>query len=469
MVAQQATLNDSSPVTAHPRKSFSAGACWAAMGKAATAVLTVVSMGLLSRVLNPVDMAAYVLALSIVAFGSPVGALGLNMSILRFVAQALGRNQATNISAMIRTVLGAVIVGSALVAGVFFGVSGWLCGSVFQSAALASIAGPLAGWMMLQSVNLVVAEAFRGFHDIRSASTFGGLLHAFLFCLAATVLVLFDSIELAAVLYLAVACSLLNLLAALAFLYLRVAQSAGPAAGSGCGLQRPSLGSILAESLPLMGTAVASLAMTQTDLWVVAAYCPQRDVAVYGAVARVMAVITMPLVIANAVIPPMIAGLHSQGRRQDIEAVLRCSANLAAIPTAIAMLLVASCGGWMLEMLFGPAYRHGATMLLILSLGQTVVVWGGSAGWLLIMTGHARLTLGIAITALVVLYVFASLAASQFGATGVALVSAVIASANKIVLVAVARLRLGIWSHCSLGGAVQLLRTFRPGLQDAAR
>ena len=67
------------------------GGLWAFGGKAAMAPTGLASNVLLARLLSPQDLSAYFLAFSVVSFGAVLGSLGLGQTVVRLVAESLGR------------------------------------------------------------------------------------------------------------------------------------------------------------------------------------------------------------------------------------------------------------------------------------------------------------------------------------------------------------------------------------------
>lgn len=441
-----------------PQPRVTAGGWWATFGKGSAAALSVVAMAMLARVLSAADFSAYVLAFSIVAFGAPIGALGVNFHVIRMIAESIAQDNWLGALSAIRMTFAISAAGALAGGAIFYCTAGWLCGTLLHSPILADVAGWVACWIAIQSVNLVLAETYRGLRDIRSATIFGGLLYSVAFGGAAVGFLSMPSVTLHVVMYCAVGGALLNLVLGLALLVRRLFRENNKPAPI------PSkvyyVKSVLAESLPMMITSVGGLAMTQADLWIVASHCSDREVAIYGAVGRLMMVVTMPLLIVNSVVPPMIAGLYTQGRRNELERVLRVSATLAGIPAIAGLIFMATCSHWFLGILFGQQYSEGAAILTLLCAGQAIFVWGGSAGWVLLMTGHSRLALVAQYSAFVLLLAAGFWAAPRYGAIGVAASSAAAAALCKVALVMIVLWKVRVWSSMCIP---------RPGLMQPSQ
>ena len=111
-------------------------------------------------------------------------------------------------------------------------------------------------------------------------------------------------------------------------------------------------------SLPLLLIQLLVFVTAQSDLWIAGIFCPHDQLAQYGAARRLTLLVAMPMQIASMTVLATIAELHAQGRRAELERLLRHTASLAAIPSLGALLLLIVCGGPALTLLFGPFYAQ---------------------------------------------------------------------------------------------------------------
>ena len=145
---------------------------------------------------------------------------------------------------------------------------------------------------------------------------------------------------------------------------------------------------VLNISWPLWLTSLGFLALSQSDLWIIGIFLPQDDVAVYGATLRLVALVTIPLLIVNSVVPPIIAEMYTKGEKKELERILRSASTIAIVPALIIFVTFALFGKFILGTIYGKYYSEGAYVLSILSLGQLVNVAVGSCGMVLMMTGY---------------------------------------------------------------------------------
>lgn len=96
--------------------------------------------------------------------------------------------------------------------------------------------------------------------------------------------------------------------------------------------------------------------------------------------------------------------------------------------------------------LFGPEFEVGASVLVILALGQFVNVSTGSVGFVLIMTGRERMARNNAAVAAGVNIVLQVLLIPRFGAVGAAIATAVSVALLNLTAAYLVHRSLGIWT-----------------------
>jgi O-antigen/teichoic acid export membrane protein len=216
---------------------------------------------------------------------------------------------------------------------------------------------------------------------------------------------------------------------------------------------------------PLLITNVVLLAVTQADLWIMGAFRSQHEVAVYGAAARVVLLVAIPLQIANAVVPPLIAEMYAQGRTQALERVLRATATLAGIPAFLVLAVFVVLGEPVLGVVYGGYYSEGAAVLALLSLGQLVNVWVGSCGMTLGMTGRQSTLMVITVVWATITVAVGLGVVDRYGATGVAAAAAAGLALQNLSTWLVTRYATGMWTHARLSSLPKLIGSAIKGMR----
>jgi O-antigen/teichoic acid export membrane protein len=442
------------------RERLLSGGAWALAGRVGVVLSQLAVNALLARLLSPQDLGAYFLAFSVISFGSVAGWLGLDQAGVRFVAESLGLGEYRRARRTVGKVVRFGLLGTSGVGLAYLLVGGLIGERLFHSPTLVAVTGLVAAWMVVTSLQSLLAATFRGFHDIRLATVFGasvsglGLLPGALMVLSLGIVLLFEgSTSLALVLLLAILSGLTSALTAGWMLHRKTA--ALPARGE----NDVRSSEILQVAWPLLVTNLTLFAITQVDIWILGAFRPPEEVAVYGAAARVVLLVAMPLQIMNAVVPPLIAEMYAQGRMRALERTLRPMATLAGIPALLVLLGFVLLGGPLLGLVYGGYYSAGATVLVLLSVGQLVSVWVGSCALTLAMTGHQSLLMGITVCCGVATVVAGLSLVGRYGSEGVAAAAAGGLALQNILLWLAARYAIGIWTHLGFAALPGFIRS----------
>ena len=444
------------------------GSAWAFGGKIGATAIGVVTNSLLAHMLSLEEFGAYLLAFSIVSVGAVIGSLGLPKTMVQFVAENMVLEQPGRARRAIYTALGLGVLGTLGVGLAYLLIGGDLIGEyLFHSPLLVAVTGLTAGWMAISVMQEIMAETFRGFHDIRMATLLGGLatggksggLIMRVMLLAYLVLLWSTSGEtdLRTVMLASIGSGAASALLAVLLLYRRVASLDEQ------GAENPiSAKDTLRDAFPTLIISLTSFVLlTTSDLWILGAFRSEGEVAVYGAAARLVALIGMPLLIANLVLPPIIAEMYARGKTTELERTLRSYSTMCGVPSLLLLIAFMLLGGPILGLVYGSDYQSGTMVLVLLSVGKLAAVWSGSCGAVLQFTGHQRSLLRVNLLISPLFVIGALLVVREYGPIGVASMSAAGLVLQNVVMVMVAKRKTGIWTHVSLS-----LSPLRKGLSN---
>jgi O-antigen/teichoic acid export membrane protein len=398
------------------------------------------------------------LAFSIISLGAVIGSLGLPKTVLRFVAENMTLGQPGRARRAIYTALGLGVLGALCVSLAYLFIVGDLLSRYFfHSSALVAIIGLTAGWIAISAMQEIMAETFRGFHDIRMATLFGGLATGgksaglimrimLLACLALLGLMSGWDTDLRTVMLASIGSGAASSILAYLFLHKRIS-SLGTR-----GMENPiSAGDELRDAFPILIISLTSfILLSAADLWILAYFRSDAEVAVYGAASRLVALIAMPLLLTNLVLPPIIAEMYAQGRTAELEGTLRSFSTLSGVPSLLVLIVFMLLGGPILGVVYGSGYQSAAMVLVLLSAGKLAAVWAGSCGAVLQFTGHQGSMLRVNLLTSPLFIIGALLVVRDYGPIGIASMTAAITVLQNAVLVLVAKRKTGIWTHVSL-------------------
>ncbi|HWX87070.1 MAG TPA: flippase [Solirubrobacteraceae bacterium] len=196
-------------------------------------------------------------------------------------------------------------------------------------------------------------------------------------------------------------------------------------------------------SLPMMLIGGVWLANSYVATLVVGALDGTRAAGIFNVSQRGAELIVVLLAAANMPLAPAIARMHALGDRQSLEHAterVARAALLVSVPVAAVLALLPS----LYLGLFGADFQTGATALTILALGQLVNAAAGPSGNVLIMTGHERIAMRGVAGGLLANLVLGIALVPPLGITGGAIAFASSLVLWNIVLVVLARRRLGV-------------------------
>lgn len=414
------------------------------LGKALTAGSTLIVHALLTRLVTPAEYGAYNLAMSVVIVGAMAAQLGLHQAVVRVVAEALGTGHPGRARAVVGMVYRYALLGAGGVAVLLLGGGGsWLTLVVWDSPLLASVVGGLTVWVVAMAYQYLTSECFRGFQDLRLATTFGGVITGGLIVLSlATVLVVRGASRLEEVVWISVAATGVSVLLGLVALRAKLRPLGSPEP-----YPRRKLFGI---ALPMWVNSVTTFALMRSDLWILGAFMPKDEVGFYAAAAGLVATVSMSLILVNLVVPPFIAEMYARGETARLQRVLRTTATLAGVPAFLALMAFVLFGGPILGLVYGADYRVGATVLALLSVGKLVNVATGSCGVTMGMTGHQTKLMTITIATSVLTVGAALLVVRPFGTLGVASTVAAGTVIQNLSMWLATRYYTGLWTHAAL-------------------
>lgn len=369
------------------RRKLASGFAWAVVAKVAISFFGVVLNMLLARILTPAEVGEYFLILSVMSIVGSISSLGMGSAAVKLLSESLAIGRGRRARQVIQQVIGVNLVG--ILAGCLFFVFGggqWLGSSFWGSAIIGNLSIFIAVWMAVSNLQALAGEIFRGLQNMRWASLFGSQgATTRLLTITLLTFVWLGSFQgnLKLVLLLSIVSNGITLVAALGLLWRPVS------------VLDNEQGILLRHDLfslawPLWVSSFGFLILNQADVILLGALRPVEEVALYGFASRLSLIVSTPLMITNAVLPPIIAELYTQGQKQRLEKILRTSATLLSMPTLGVFMLFAFWGAPFLRLLFGEYYVQAYWPLLILSFGQLVNVLTGSCGILMNMSGFHK-------------------------------------------------------------------------------
>jgi O-antigen/teichoic acid export membrane protein len=349
------------------------------------------------------------------------------------------------------------IVSSVATALFFLMVSPILAG-LLGCPSLASHAAPIAVWIVLLAFSQIIAEAFRGIHDLRAASLLagisGGLLANIQFLVAIVVLDQLGALTYSSTIWAAVGSFAIPAIGGGLWLMARwtkapVGSSPAPSIATD-EWNRAAIDSgtltVLAQAVPIMLVNLIALGFDQAGQLIAQHSGSASDVAVFEAVWRLAMIGIVPLTMLGLAVASTMAEMHSLGRMADLQKLVRGVSTLSTLITVPALVVLIVFAGPALNVIFGANYSVGTVALTAIGLVQIVRNWLGPCDTLLVMTGHQRAAFACFLLAAPIL-AFGPYAVSQFGVSGIGVVIAVAVLTSRFLQYVAVRKYLSLRPH----------------------
>jgi len=370
----------------------------------------------IGRMLGAEGAGLYFLALSVVSIGAVITKLGLDNTLLRFVASGASTGDWNRVTGVFR--LGTRLAGGASLTGgvAVFAAAPLMARHIFGEPALSGPLRAISLGIFTFAMMMLLAECLKGLKRIRNSMLVSGVLYP--------------------VIALALIWPLVTLFgptgAALAYVL-----GTGGAAAIGWWMWRANTrahaapkpafdrATLWQSARPLWAMEIINRAILPwAPLFLLGIWGTPADAGVFGAATRVSMLVTFFLVAVNTVIAPKFAELHATGEIAMIGRLARRFALMITLAASPLFLVLIFAGDWVMG-LFGPDFVRGGTALAILALGQAVNTMTGSVGYLLMMTGHERDIRNASIVAFILMAGCAVLLIPGYGLIGAAIASAV--------------------------------------------
>ena len=142
-------------------------------------------------------------------------------------------------------------------------------------------------------------------------------------------------------------------------------------------------------AMPLLASNMLQESLRRTDILLIGIVMDSRNVGIYTVATRIASLVTFILASVNTIAGPMIASTHARKDKAQLQKLLSLIAHGTFWPSIVLTLALAVVANPLLGY-FGPEFRDGHVVLLILLCGQLINATAGSVGAVLNMTGHHR-------------------------------------------------------------------------------
>ena len=334
----------------------------------------------LARLLGAEGSGIFFLAFTLVLIVAAIGRIGMENALVRFIAANISAEQPGKVRGVYRKAMRYSFVVAVLLSIPLHLLAPWISQFIFNKPELEQPLSIMAIAVVPLALLTLHANALQGLKKIAASTSVLSIYVPIIMCIVVLLLVPDYGINAAAKGY--VLATTVTLLLGRYF-WLRATRSMG--------IHAPKFdrSELLSSSMPLFGAAMMNMIITWSPMLFLGVWESSENVGIYSAASRTAMLTSFVLVAVNSIAAPKFAALYQQGDFDALGSVARNSAKIMVLLASPALLLFLLIPEWVLS-IFGEQFRQGATVLMILAVGQFVNVATGSVGYLLMMSGNER-------------------------------------------------------------------------------
>jgi O-antigen/teichoic acid export membrane protein len=411
----------------------------------------------LARVLGAEALGIYALGMTVGGVLGLIAALGLPQAAARYVAVYNGTGRYAELKGFLWRGIAVLAAANLMVAAIMLSIRGWVADRFYHTPALSKYMGAFAVLMVMGSFTLFFGQSLAGFKDVARRTVITNFIGSPLNMLFGVGLLLFG-MGLSGYLLAQIASGLITVvLLALATWKLMPPGDRSPASELP-GLQRE----VIRFSASLFAVQVLEYTFASLDKIVLGHYLDARSVGIYVVAASVTTFLPILLQSVNQIFSPTIADLHA---RREMAVLQRLYQTLTkwilgfTLPLAIVVCVFAAP----LMQIFGSEFRVGWPILIIGTFGQLINCAAGSAGILLIMSGHQNRLVRVQVKVVIGNIIFNLALIPIWGVIGAIVVSAATNAAINLLYLREVKSILGLTPYNR-----SYIRLFLPVLGSAA-
>jgi O-antigen/teichoic acid export membrane protein len=335
----------------------------------------------LARLLGAEGAGIYYLALAITGIGALISTVGIPDALLRFIAAHAAHGEWDKVAGVYRLGVKISTAAAVVCTALLIGVAPWLCESVFADPALTGPLRIMALAVLPMTLITLHGMALKSLKRVITGTVVEGFGISLISLPLLFALGRFMGVDGAVLAY--VLAAFVMLLAGVHFW-----RRATPHLKGLPGSFKTRL--LMVTSVPMLWIDAMDVAVQQSGILLLGVWASTEEVGIYGAVARLVIVMTFVFSTVKSVVSPRFAELYARDDQRAISVLARSTSMflvLFALPVVVPLIVVP---GWVLS-LFGPGFAAGGAALAIFAVGHFIRVALSPSGYLLMMTGHEKL------------------------------------------------------------------------------
>lgn len=338
---------------------------------------------MLARMLGADGSGIFFLAYTILLIVATIGRFGMDNALIRFIATSHSLGSIGQVLGVYQIAMVCSFVFAGCLSLTLYFLSPWISVVVFSKVELQYPLSVMALAVVPMALGLLHAFALQGLKKISEAVFILSVSIPILTCLLSFFLIPKYGINGAA--WGCFAATIITLVLGKFFWHRQTSILSGK--NYTPKFERAEL---FKSSFPLFGAAMMNLVILWSPMLFLGAWETEENLGVYSAANRTAMLTSFVLVAVNSIAAPKFAALYKQGEFEALQDVVFNSSKIMIL-FASPILLVFIFFPELILSVFGAEFEQGATVLVILAVGQFINVSTGLVGCLLMMSGHEAL------------------------------------------------------------------------------
>lgn len=403
----------SEPVMKSEISNAAGSAAFVSIGNIGGSILKYGSNLVIQRGFGPSGFGLYSLSLSLVTLVVAIFNLGLDDAMVRYVSIYRTKWQIGSLRGL--AVFCSAVVGVSGIIGAFcvLFLAPWLA-AIKHSVAIIPLLQAMSPMVPLMTLQTVWISGLQGFKEFRWRVLLQRILMPIiLILLLLGALILFHDLQ--ALVLATLINSVIGTILSLFFFFRKVSGIVGSET------EKYQLRDWFGFATPNFLTSIIDTVLESVDTLLLAYFAiSNTGLGQYAAAIKISGFILMPQASFNAMFAPTIAELHSKGERQKLEAMFKVVTQWA-ITFSLPIFGIGTLFSAYLLAISGDKFVEAWPLVIAFCMGTMINVSTGSVGYMLMMTGHQKISFLNSLTAVIVNIGVGCILAPRYGAMGVAI------------------------------------------------
>ncbi|WP_345969910.1 flippase [Sulfurimonas sp. HSL1-6] len=418
-------------------------------GSAVTFVLKMSGMMLgyivvliISRQYGAEGIGMYNLTLSIMTFVAMIAAMGMNVSILRYVGQFNKSGEEGKLKLLYRYSVEMVVPFSLILAGILYFFAETIAINVFDNSVYEpalQFAAFIVPFMALQSISV---EYIRGLKKLKVSEFLRSVNRPMINIALLFVIGIFVFDQMLPLYTLGVGI-IVSTFIGLFYINKKIKYYEIN------NIYDFSRKELVSTSVPMLVTTIASFIIGNISLVLLEIFSTTEEVGIFSVAFKIATFISLSLVVVNSISAPKFSELYWEKKYIQLQNVINHSSRLIFF-SSFAMMIMLIVFNEKVMTLFGPKFVSGNMILIILTIGQMINAATGSVGVFLNMTGYQNVLRNIILFAAGISILLNILLIQSYGMFGAAIATAVGTSILNIVAAIYVKRKLGFTTYFNL-------------------